>query len=79
MNKVYLTKEEQFKDLLNNEEIQQIEDKELRDIRWKYWNMFHKAFLDESGIPDDELERVVESIKVQEQDEILKYRQKKGI
>ena len=58
---------------------QQIEDKELRDIRWKYWNMFHKAFLDESGIPDDELERVVESIKVQEQDEILKYRQKKGI
>lgn len=79
MNKVYLTKEEQFKDILNNEEIQQIEDKELRDIRWKYWNMFHKAFLDESGIPDDELERVVESIKVQEQDEILKYRQKKGI
>lgn len=79
MNKVYLTKEEQFKDVLNNEEIQQIEDKELRDIRWKYWNMFHKAFLDESGIPDDELERVVESIKVQEQDEILKYRQKKGI
>lgn len=79
MNKVYLTKEEQFKDVLNNEEIQQIEDKELRDIRWKYWNMFHKAFLDESDIPDDELERVVESIKVQEQDEILKYRQKKGI
>lgn len=79
MNKVYLTKEEQFKDVLNNEEIQQIEDKELRDIRWKYWNMFHKAFLDESGIPDDELERVVESIKVQEQDEILKYRQKKEI
>jgi len=79
LNKVYLTKEEQFKDVLNNEEIQQIEDKELRDIRWKYWNMFHKAFLDESGIPDDELERVVESIKVQEQDEILKYRQKKGI
>jgi len=64
LNKVYLTKEEQFKDVLNNEEIQQIEDKELRDIRWKYWNMFHKAFLDESGIPDDELERVVESIKV---------------
>ena len=52
MNKPYLTKEEQFKDILNNEEIQRIEDVELREIRQNFWNLLHKAFLEKCGIPD---------------------------
>ena len=79
MNKPYLTKEEQFKDILNNEEIQRIEDVDLREIRQRYWNLAHKAFLDEAGIPDWELNKVVQNIHVQEQKEIAKYRQKKGV
>ncbi len=79
MNKPYLTEEEQFKDILNNEEIQRIKDPELRKIRQKYWDLAHKAFLDEAGIPDWKLNDVVESIHAQEQDEIAKYRQKKGV
>ena len=68
MNKQYLTQEEQYKDDLNNEEIQRIEDAELREIRQRYWNLMHKAFLDEAGIPDWELEKVVDGIKAREQD-----------
>ncbi len=79
MNKQYLTQEEQYKDDLNNEEIQRIEDAELREIRQRYWNLMHEAFLDEAGIPDWELEKVVDGIKAREQDEIKKYRQKKGV
>ena len=49
----YLSYEEQFKDILNQEEIQRIEDQELRSIRAKYWTERHKVFLDERGVPDD--------------------------
>lgn len=79
MNKPYLTIEEQFKDILNKEEIQRIKDPELREIRQRYWNLVHKAFLDEASIPDWELEKVVKGMRTQEQNEITKYRQKKGV
>ncbi len=41
----YLSYEEQFKDILNNEEIDRIENKEIREIRSKYWKLRHEAFL----------------------------------
>lgn len=79
MNKPYLSAEEQYKEILNNEEIERIQDYELRQIRHKYWNLRHKAFLDEAHISDQELDRVWENLKAREQDEIAKYRQKKGV
>ncbi len=79
MNKPYLSVEEQYKEILNNEEIERIQDYELRQIRQKYWNLRHKAFLDEAHISDQELDRVWEDLKAREQDEIAKYRQKKGV
>ena len=79
MNKPSLSVEEQYKEILNNEEIERIQDYELRQIRQKYWNLRHKAFLDEAHISDQELDRVWEDLKAREQDEIAKYRQKKGV
>ena len=79
MNKPYLSVEEQYKEILNNEEIERIQDYELRQIRQKYWNLRHKAFLDEAHISDQKLDRVWEDLKAREQDEIAKYRQKKGV
>lgn len=79
MDKTYLSTEEQYKEILNNEEIERIQDYELREIRQKYWNLRHKAFLDEAHISDQELESVWENLKAREQDEIKKYRQKKGV
>ena len=79
MNKPYLSVEEQYKEILNNEEIERIQDYELRQFRQKYWNLRHKAFLDEAHISDQELDRVWEDLKAREQDEIAKYRQKKGV
>ena len=79
MNRPYLSAEEQYKEILNNEEIERIQDHELRQIRKKYWNLRHKAFLGEAHISDQELDRVWEDLKAREQDEIAKYRQKKGV
>ncbi len=78
MNKPYLTKEEQYKELLNNEEIDRIEDLELRSIRSKYWSLQHKAFLDEANIPDSQLEEVSNRLFEEEQKEIAAYRLRKG-
>ena len=36
MNKPYLSAEEQYKEILNNEEIERIQDTELQEIRRKY-------------------------------------------
>lgn len=79
MNKPYLSAEEQYKEILNNEEIERIQDTELQEIRRKYWNLLHKAALDEAHISDQELGRVLDDLKAKEQAEILRYRQKKGV
>lgn len=79
MNKPYLSAEEQYKEILNYEEIERIQDTELQEIRRKYWNLRHKAFLDETHISDQDLEHVLDGIKVKEHAEILRYRQKKGV
>ena len=79
VNKPCLTKEEQFKDVLNNEEIQRIEDAELKEIRLRYWNLFHNAFLDETHISDKEFCQILDDLRAKEQAEILQYRQKKGL
>ena len=60
MEKQYLSLEEQFKKILNNTEITQIEDYELREIRQNHWNYRHKIFLDEHRISDQELCRLTD-------------------
>lgn len=74
MSKGYLSYEEQFEENLNNEQIERIKDNILRNIRCKYWNLRHAAFLDESGISDTELKHMWDDLKRQENDEIIAYR-----
>ena len=78
MNIEYLTEEEQYKEILNNEEITRIKDSELREIRTKYWMLKRDAFLDEHRIPDWELGRVFDELMAKEQSEIEEYRKRKG-
>lgn len=70
----YLSEEEQYKEILNNEEISRIQDPELRRIRLKYWNLFHDAFLGEQRIPDSILEKEFDKIKTEEKKELDEYR-----
>lgn len=72
----YLSEEEQFKETLNNEEISRIKDSELRNIRLKYWNLLHQAFLGEHKISDGMLGTEFEKIKEEEKKEINQYRQR---
>lgn len=75
----YLSYEEQFKDILNQEEIQRIEDQELRSIRAKYWTERHKVFLDERGVPDDRFGGELDKIMAKEKAEIRDYKKRKGL
>ncbi len=58
---------------MNIKEIEKIEDLGLREIRLKYWNLKHKAFLDEHGIPDQEIGNVFDSLTKKEEEEISRY------
>ena len=58
---------------MNIKEIEQIEDVELRKIRMKYWNLRHKAFLDEHGISDQEIGDVFDSLTKEEEEEVSRY------
>lgn len=69
----------QFELHINNKEISQIENSELRTIREKYWSSRHKAFLDEHGIPDWELEKVCDELDRQEQQEIDDFKRRNNI
>ena len=69
----YLSYEDQFKEILNQEEINRIENYEMREIRMKYWNLRHQAFLDEVNIKDCELGKVLDKLWIEEQKEIEKF------
>ena len=58
---------------MNIKEIEQIADVELRKIRMKYWNLRHKAFLDEHGISDQEIGNVFDSLIKKEEEEVSRY------
>jgi hypothetical protein len=79
VHKECLNEEEQFKEILNNEEIERIRDPELREIRRKYWQLRHKAFLDESRIPDYKLGEEPDKIDEDEQKEIREYKERYNI
>ncbi len=75
-NNNYLGEKEQYKKVLNNEEISRIVDSELRDIRMKYWNLLRKTFLDEHKIPDSMLGKEFDIIKAAEAKELDEYRKR---
>jgi hypothetical protein len=77
MNNNYLSEEEQYKDILNNEEISRIKDLELRNIRTKYWHLKHQVFLDEVNISDSMLESKYNNIMTEEKKEIEEYKKRK--
>lgn len=77
MGKDFLSYEEQFKEVLNNEEIDRIENRELREIRMKYWRLQRDAFLDENNISDQELNKVSQELTRKEMKEIQRFRNKK--
>lgn len=70
----YLSYEEQFKEILNQDEISRIKNVELREVRIKYWNLRHTAFLDEYRIKDSELESVFNDLWSEEQKELEKFK-----
>lgn len=72
-DKNYLSYDEQFKKILNNEEISRIKDDKLREIRAKYWRLRHEAFLDEHNISDAEIGNVFDHLCEVEQKEIESY------
>ena len=72
----YLSYEDQFKEILNQEEINRIENYEMREIRMKYWNLRHQAFLDEVNIKDCELGKVLDELWIEEQKEPEKFKVK---
>jgi hypothetical protein len=76
IRKRHLSYEEQFKEILNQEEIDRIENPELREIRMRYWKLRHKAFIDEHNIPDVELGTVLEDLNNQEKGELIAIRNK---
>ena len=75
----YLSETEQYKKILNNEEIYRIKDPELRSIREKYWDLRHKAFLDEHRILDSEIGNVFDQLCEKEQQEIAEYRKQREV
>lgn len=75
-NNDYLSEEEQFKEILNNEEISRIKDPKLRDIRFKYWNLRHQTFVDEQRIPDSVLGKEFDRIKAEEKKVLDEYKQR---
>lgn len=77
MDKEYLSEEEQYKEILNQYEIEMIMDDELRAIRSKYWNLRHQAFMDENRISDKQLEIIWDELCIREQKEIDEYRKRK--
>lgn len=68
-----------FKDMMNQEEIMNITDLDVRNIRMKYWNLKFKAFKDEYNIPDQELGNVLDKICNAEQEELKLYKEKYGV
>lgn len=78
MSTEYLPKDEQYARNLSVEQISRIKDIELRDIRQKYWVLWHNAFIDERRIPDAQLGDEMDRIKNMEMEEIKRYRDRKG-
>ena len=70
----YLTEDEQYQKSLSLDEIRRIKDYRLQKIRERYWNLRHQAFMDEHGIPDWELGKVLNRIYDEEAKALEEYK-----
>ncbi|WP_438351386.1 hypothetical protein ACP8HI_12485 [Paenibacillus sp. FA6] len=70
----YLKYEDQFKEVLNQEEINRIQNLQLREIRMKYWRLRHEAFIDERNIADRDVGNVWDILIRQEQEELQPFK-----
>lgn len=64
---------EKYNCTMNPEQINNITDNNIINIKHKYWNLYHKAFLDEHNIPDAELKNVFDKLKLEERKELEEY------
>jgi len=58
---------------MNSAKIAEIEDLKIQEIKQKYWNLKHKAFLDEHNIKDWELGDVLDKYTALERKELEEY------
>ncbi|TVY04468.1 hypothetical protein [Cohnella terricola] len=70
----YLSYEDQFKEVLNQEELSRIQNQEIRKIREKYWRLQHEAFINEHEIPDSDLDNVSEELVRREQEKLQRFK-----
>jgi hypothetical protein len=70
----YLNHDDQFKEVLNPEEISRIQNPEIRAIREKYNRLQCEAFLNERDIPDIEIGRVSKELICREQEELQRFK-----
>lgn len=70
----YLSDEDQFKEILNQEEINRIHNLQLREVRMKYWKLRRDAFVDERNISDGDLKKVWDELVRQEQEELQRFK-----
>ncbi len=73
----WLSEEEQYREILNIDEIHRIKDPELREIRQKHWNYRHKIFMDEMEISDQDLVRLSDQDRELERKEMEEYKKRK--
>lgn len=58
---------------MNSIKIAEIKDLKIQEIKKKYWNLKHKAFLDEYKIKDWELGEVLDKYTALERKELEEY------
>ncbi len=73
-----MTKEEfldKYNCEMNSSQISEIKDTKIQEIKKKYWDLKHKAFLDERNIRDWELGGVLDEYTLLERKELEEYYQ----
>jgi hypothetical protein len=64
---------EKYNCAMNPKEIDAIKDINIKNIKRKYWDLKHKAFLDEHNIADTEIDNVYDSLTQKERKELEEY------
>ena len=62
-----------YKCEMNVNDITKIEDLKIQEIKMKYWNLKHNAFLDEHNIKDWELGEIFDKYTTLEKNELEEY------
>jgi hypothetical protein len=75
MQSNYLTEEEQYKSILNRDEVERIKDPRLREIRSRYLAQTIEVLNAGHSMSDVELINQLKPIELAEQAEIEKYKQ----